>query len=138
MWFGSIGKSMHTFFFIGTLTTTDKISEPLVMEGILPQWVVSFCLVAYIMIASYTMMSLCTGIISESLVTSQQMFKHRKLQMFEDKRRTVAADLLTFLMEIHEDEKDEFGNVEPEDLKTSVRGDNELLSKLGGIGINVD
>merc|ERR1712228_482418 len=106
--------------------------------GILPQWVVSVTLVAYIMIASYTMMSLCTGIISESLVTSQQMFKHRKLQTFEDKRKQVANELLTFLVEVHEDEKDEFGNVEPEDLKTSVRGDTELLMKLSAIGINVD
>merc|ERR1711920_164260 len=41
-------------------------------------------------------------------------------------------------VEVHEDEKDEFGNVEGEDLKTSVRGDTELLGKLAAIGINID
>merc|ERR1712087_493902 len=84
------------------------------------------------------MVSLCTGIISESLVTSQQIFKHRKLQSFEEKRKSVGSDLYAFLVEVHEDEKDEFGNVEPEDLKTSVRGDTELLAKLAAIGINLD
>jgi len=54
-------------------------------EVIPPPLVICF-FVLYIMVTSYTMLSLITGIITDSLVTSQQEFKRRKLQTAETKK----------------------------------------------------
>jgi len=134
--FGSISVSMQTLFMIMTLTDWDKISNLLTKQ--FPGPVVHFGLILYIMITSYTMISLISGIISESLITSQQEYKQRKLYIMEQERKDLTMDLKAFLTEVHEDEMDQDGNVGGEDLKTSVRGDTELLEKLAGIGITVD
>mmetsp|Transcript_54703 Transcript_54703/g.123096 ORF Transcript_54703/g.123096 Transcript_54703/m.123096 type:complete len:502 (-) Transcript_54703:93-1598(-) len=135
-WFGSIPRSMQSLLMIMTLCNWDEIATALTKH--LPAPVVYAGLVFYIMVTSYTMISLITGIISESLITSQQEFKRRKLQSMEEKRKEVAADLREFLYEMHEDEKDDFGCIEAEDLKTSVRGDTELLGRLASTNVVIN
>jgi len=83
------------------------------------------------------MIGLITAIISDSLVTSQQEFRRKKQRQSEDSKRNLTSELSDFLKEMHEDEMDEFGAVAAEDLKTSVRGDQELLMKLATIGVVV-
>lgn len=135
-WFGTIPNSMQTLFLLMTLTGWGEIATKL--TDVIPGMVVYPIIALYIMITSYTMISLITGIISESLITSQQEYRRKRLIIMDGKRRDLHAELRGFLYEMHEDEKDELGCVEAEDLKTSVRGDNELLNKLADIGINID
>lgn len=133
-WFGSISASMQTLFIIMTLSDVEKIWSTL--TKVLPAWIISPCFVLYIMVTSYTMVSLITGIISESLITSQQEYKRRKMQQIEGKKKEVASSLREFLHEVHD--PDANGCVEAEDLKQSVRGDTELLAKLASMGVSID
>merc|ERR1719401_2131414 len=105
---------------------------------VLPAPIVFSLLVLYIMVTSYTMISLVTGIISESLITSQQEYRMRKEKTMEDKKKEVAHDLRVFLYGLLEDDKDEYGNVKIEDIKGGIRGDTELLKNLAAINIRLD
>jgi hypothetical protein len=134
--FGDIQKSMRTLFVVMTLSNWDKVAETLTQ--VMPLSVVYPCAVLYIAVTWYTGASLITGIITESLVRSQQDFKDRKLTSFDKKRKEVYNDLIAFLSEMHEDEMDAHGCVDHEDLKTSLRGDTELLHKLAMSGIVLD
>mmetsp|Transcript_43332 Transcript_43332/g.92768 ORF Transcript_43332/g.92768 Transcript_43332/m.92768 type:complete len:493 (+) Transcript_43332:344-1822(+) len=135
-WFGSIPNSMQTLFMVMTLSGWDEIAQTLMK--VMPASVIFTGLVLYIMITSYTMTSLVTGIISESLITSQQEYRLRKEKVFEDKKKELSNDLRETLYSLHEDEKDSFNNVKLEDLKTTMRGDTETLMKLAGINIIID
>jgi len=135
-WFGTIPSSMQTLFLVMTLTGWADIADK--VTTVVPEWLVYTVLVLYIMITSYTMISLVTGIISESLITSQQEFRRKQLTKMDGKRRGLVTELRDFLYEMHEDEQDELGAIEAEDLKTSVRGDNALLDKLADTGVLID
>mmetsp|Transcript_4923 Transcript_4923/g.18477 ORF Transcript_4923/g.18477 Transcript_4923/m.18477 type:complete len:101 (+) Transcript_4923:181-483(+) len=56
------------------------------------------------MVASHAMLSRITGIISESLITSQQEYRPRKEQTISETKK---------------DEEDEHNNVEPEDAPST-------------------
>lgn len=131
-WFGTISRSMQTLFVIMTLSGWEKIA--LMLTDVLPVPVVLFSFVLYIMVTSYTLVSLITGIISESLITSQGEYKHRKLQSMDGQRKELAATLRSFLEDMLDDRCDGNRSVEADDLKQSVRGDQELLGKLASIG----
>jgi len=132
-WFGSIGRSMQTLFVVMTLSGWDRIVLTLIK--VYPPSVVIMAFVLYIMVTSYTMISLITGIISDSLITSQQEFKAKKLQQAQKNKDSVQMEIRKYLQEMHEDEVDEFGTVQASDIKISVSGDQELLAKLATIGI---
>lgn len=133
--FGSIPASMRTLILIMTLSDWDNVAAVLV--EVVPAPVVFLCFLAYIMVTSYTMTSLITGIITESLITSQADYHMRKLRVMDKKRKALAAELLIFLNEVLEDSLDEEGTVPAEDLKPCVRGDQELLKGLAQIDVSV-
>mmetsp|Transcript_34338 Transcript_34338/g.74182 ORF Transcript_34338/g.74182 Transcript_34338/m.74182 type:complete len:356 (+) Transcript_34338:118-1185(+) len=109
-WFGSIPNSMQTLFLVMTLTNWEEVSTVLVKE--LPPSVVYCTLVLYIMVTSYTMLSLITGIISESLITAQQEYRLRKEKLFDEKKKEISYELRNFLLnDCLEEDKDEHGNV---------------------------
>jgi len=135
LWFGSIAKSMQTLFLVMTLTNWDTVS--ITLGKVMPSTVVYAALVLYIMVTSYTMMSLIVGIISESLITAQQEYRQRKEKTMDEKKKEIAFELRSTLMDMLEDEKDDFSNVKPDDLKTAMRGDTELLMKLASINIHI-
>lgn len=135
LWFGTIGKSMQTLFVIMTMADRDVIVLTLIK--VLPSYVVIGTIVCYVMVTSYTMISLITAIITDSLITSQQEYRKKKQLSSEDKKHDLVIELREFLREVHEDDLDENGLVAGDDLKTSVRGDQELLSKLGAMGVAV-
>merc|ERR1719329_1481668 len=83
------------------------------------------------------MMALITGIISESLITSQADYKWRKLRIVDKKRKALASEVMYFLTEVLEDSLDGEGAVAAEDLKTFVRGDPELLKGLAEVDVSV-
>eukprot|EP00932_Pfiesteria_piscicida_P001237 SRR837773.11204.p2 GENE.SRR837773.11204~~SRR837773.11204.p2 ORF type:complete len:277 (-),score=113.17 SRR837773.11204:97-891(-) len=135
-WFGTIPQSMQTLFMVMTLTSWEDVS--LTLMKVLPASVVYCTLVLYIMVTSYTMLSLITGIISESLITAQQEYRQRKEKVMDEKRKEIAYELRHFLhTDCLEEDQDEHGNVKVEDLKTAMRGDQELLMKLASINIHI-
>merc|ERR1711920_1947 len=83
------------------------------------------------------MISLVTGIVSESLFTSQQVFKRNKLVAMSQKRKEMTDDLTNFLHDLLEDEVDAYGNVDDGHLKVAVRGDTDLRANLAQVGINI-
>eukprot|EP00404_Azadinium_spinosum_P003087 CAMPEP_0180421814 /NCGR_PEP_ID=MMETSP1036_2-20121128/3350_1 /TAXON_ID=632150 /ORGANISM="Azadinium spinosum, Strain 3D9" /LENGTH=120 /DNA_ID=CAMNT_0022427101 /DNA_START=188 /DNA_END=548 /DNA_ORIENTATION=+ len=103
-----------------TLTNWDAIAN--VLSGVVNRTLVIACFAFYIMVTSYTMKALFTGIITDSLVNSQQEYRRRKLTKMEQRK----------------DEVDDMGCVDQEDLKTSLRGDTELLTKLAETGTKID
>lgn len=135
IWFGTIGRSMQSLFVVMTLSNWDRMVLTLIK--VYPASMIIGFFVLYIMITSYTMLSLITAIITDSLVTSQQEYKSRKLQSAEETKRDIQSELCEYLAEVHEDELDATGSVEVADLKTSVKGDQELLGKLASIGIMI-
>jgi len=134
-WFGTIPRSMWTLFTIMTLSDWELIPKTLIK--VLPSFPVFAFFIMYILIASYTMLSLITGIICESLIASQQDYKHKKLASIEGKREVVVAELREDLNELLEDNIDN-GGCGAEDLKQSVRGDQELKKKLLDIQISMN
>lgn len=136
-WFGTIPGSMQTLFLVMTLTGWEDISITLVKQ--MPPGVVYPSIVLYIMVTAYTMLSLITGIISESLITAQQEFRLRKEKMIEDKKKEISFDLRTFLLNDAIDEKDRdiYNNVNVEELKPFLSGDADLLMKLASISVHM-
>lgn len=137
MWFGGISQSMQTLFMIMTLTGWDEISYILVK--VVPSFAVYATVALYIMVTSYTMLSLVTGIISESLITAQQEYRMRKEQNNAEKKKEVQKDLLNELLDLFdEDTKDRYNHVNAEELKMGVKGDTDLLMKLANLGVHID
>merc|ERR1711920_8527 len=83
------------------------------------------------------MISLVTGIVSDSLMTSQQVFKRNKLVAMSQKRKEMTEGLTDFLHDLLEDEVDAYGRVDSAHLKMAVRGDTDLQSNLAHVGINI-
>lgn len=137
--FGTIPDSMQTLFLVMTLSNWDIVAQA-IEEEVNPsaRAFVYLALVVYIMITTYTGTSLITGIISDSLVTAQVEYKERAHASFAKRRREVYSELVAFLQEMHEEEMDCFGRVDHEDLKTSMRGDTELLDRLARSGCILD
>eukprot|EP00929_Paragymnodinium_shiwhaense_P113601 TRINITY_DN81884_c0_g1_i1.p1 TRINITY_DN81884_c0_g1~~TRINITY_DN81884_c0_g1_i1.p1 ORF type:complete len:481 (+),score=144.92 TRINITY_DN81884_c0_g1_i1:126-1568(+) len=128
LWFGDIPSSMRTLFVVMTLSNWEEI---VVVVGKVfwgPGVFMSF--LAYIVIASYTMVSLITAIICESLIAAQNDFRHRKLHQIEESRENAVAYVQNSLMEILGDELDKDGATVGADIKQAVKGDPELHNWL--------
>lgn len=136
-WFGTIPASMQTLFMVMTLTGWDDISYTLVK--VLPPAVVYPALVLYIMVTSYTMLSLITGIISESLITAQQEYRLRKDRIVEEKKKEVSFELRNFLLNeaLDGEDKDKYNNADVEALKSFMKGDTDTLMKLASLNIHM-
>merc|ERR1740117_2541549 len=102
---------------------------------VLPPIPVFFGFVTYIMITSYSMVSLITGIITESIAASHQDQKARRRNQIENDRIAIVTELTEFLTELLEDEMSTDGFVDAETLKNTLKGDQELFSKLTAIQI---
>eukprot|EP00928_Gymnodinium_smaydae_P070317 TRINITY_DN54179_c0_g1_i1.p1 TRINITY_DN54179_c0_g1~~TRINITY_DN54179_c0_g1_i1.p1 ORF type:complete len:530 (-),score=109.61 TRINITY_DN54179_c0_g1_i1:200-1789(-) len=135
-WFGSIPRAMQTLFQIMTLSDWDIIS--ITLAKVLPAWTVYGGFVCYILITSYTSSSLIIGIITDSLITAQTDYEVRTSVKVEEKRKALSMQLRTFLMELHEDEMDENAYVPVDDLKSSLKGDSDLVAKLANIKVFID
>jgi len=132
-WFGTIEASMRTLFYVMTLSGWEHVCMTLVR--VLPPIPVFFGFVTYIMITSYSMVSLITGIITESIAASHQDQKARRRNQIENDRIAIVTELTEFLTELLEDEMSTDGFVDAETLKNTLKGDQELFSKLTAIQI---
>lgn len=133
-WFGSIGKSMTTLFWVMFGSSWDPLLD--LLTTVYPYtWVLTFF--AGYMIINVAMLALVIGLISESLIIAQEEYRDKKLAQFAVKKKNVAADYTGELSELLEDEMDEFGCVEASELKGIVKGDASLIQKLTTVGITI-
>eukprot|EP00746_Dinoflagellata_sp_MGD_P136987 gnl/MRDRNA2_/MRDRNA2_70817_c0_seq1.p1 gnl/MRDRNA2_/MRDRNA2_70817_c0~~gnl/MRDRNA2_/MRDRNA2_70817_c0_seq1.p1 ORF type:complete len:492 (-),score=75.77 gnl/MRDRNA2_/MRDRNA2_70817_c0_seq1:110-1585(-) len=129
-WFGSIGKSMYTLFLIMTLAGWDQICS-IIMEEY-PFSVIFFML--YILVASYTMVSLITGVISESLISAEKEDEINKIKAIEAGRR----ELTSSLQQVFESmDADNSGSLSKGEILDVIKNDARVSAKLESLEISV-
>eukprot|EP00747_Dinoflagellata_sp_TGD_P033162 gnl/TRDRNA2_/TRDRNA2_136428_c0_seq1.p1 gnl/TRDRNA2_/TRDRNA2_136428_c0~~gnl/TRDRNA2_/TRDRNA2_136428_c0_seq1.p1 ORF type:complete len:429 (-),score=92.55 gnl/TRDRNA2_/TRDRNA2_136428_c0_seq1:87-1373(-) len=132
-WFGNIGSSMRTLFIVMTLADWDHIA--MVLMEVLPPIPVFVFFVLYILVASYTMVSLITGVISESLISAENEDQQHRMQEIEEDRQAFAADLKEILAGI---DTDGSGELTHDEVKIALEGQPEVITKLWALEIHLD
>jgi len=90
-WFGSIGRSMQTLFAV--MTFSDWSSMAAVLTDVIPGIFVVPAIVLYIVLCTFTMISLVSGVIGDSFITARRGTDKRRELQVEDRRAGVAAML---------------------------------------------
>jgi len=132
-WFGTIADSMQTLFVVQTLSDWNKIAD-VVME-VAPRLPVMLFFVSYILTASYTMVSLITGVISESLLMTQQDDHQRRVKELEEDKAKFYQDLKALLASF---DIDESGKLTPDEIKEALVSNPNFLTRLHALEIHVD
>lgn len=136
MWFGTIFLTMQTLFAVTTLSNWEDLAVTL--SKVYPVPLTFLVMITYIMLTTYTLMSLVTGVITESLIFSQLGFREAHRFSIDEKRRILATTIGEYLHDQHEDVKTQLGEVSAADLKESVIAFPELVEKLQNLGVNAD
>merc|ERR550537_1617172 len=95
-WFGSIGRSMFTLFLIMTLDEWNQICTVTMKQ----QPLVAFFFLFYILIASYAVASLITGVISDSLISASRDDEVHKIRAFDARRKEMTHSLQEMFAEL--------------------------------------
>lgn len=82
--FGSLGRSMQTLFALMTLSGWDHVAQ--ILEEVLPATIIVPCIVLYVVLCSFTTVSLINGVICDSFVASQRDGERRGVQRTERHR----------------------------------------------------
>lgn len=131
-WFGTIPSSMRTLFFVMTLT--DWESVPMTISKHLPTFPVMIMFIGYVMIASYTTVSLVTAIIGESLVAAAVDFKDRRVMAIEDDRARLHDEFTEYVNEMLQDDiTDDMADAVK--LKKAFQGDKDMHAKFLAIQV---
>lgn len=131
-WFGTIPKSMRTLFIVMTLAQWDEIA--LVISQQLPAGPVFGFFVFYILVAAYTMVSLITGVLDESLKQARSENQETKLHEIIDARDGLAGDLASLLSTF---DVDGDGSLEVKEFEQTLLNDPLVLQKLAVLEINL-
>jgi len=132
-WFGTIKDSMQTLFMVQTLSDWNEVAET-VMQVVPRLPVMLFC-VTYILLASYTMISLITGVVSESLIIAQQDDSLRRMREVEEDRERLCEELKGVLDEFDQDNS---GNLTKHEVENALAEHPEFLTRLQALDIYVD
>jgi len=133
-WFGCVGYSMRTLFILITLSDWDDI--PLTLSKQINGFIVFSAAIAYICATSYAMVSLITGMISESLISAQREDEFHRLQEIEDGKKGFAESIRRLLADI---DSDNSGTVTKKEIRAVLKQpENNLLSQLSALDIDVD
>eukprot|EP00747_Dinoflagellata_sp_TGD_P195717 gnl/TRDRNA2_/TRDRNA2_64812_c0_seq1.p1 gnl/TRDRNA2_/TRDRNA2_64812_c0~~gnl/TRDRNA2_/TRDRNA2_64812_c0_seq1.p1 ORF type:complete len:466 (+),score=87.35 gnl/TRDRNA2_/TRDRNA2_64812_c0_seq1:59-1456(+) len=132
-WFGTMGSSMQTLFTVMTLAEWQSIA--LTLEEVLPRGLVFICMILYIFVASYTMLSLIVGMITESLVRGQkEKMEVRDLEIQET--RKIFFNGLRMLLETYDADGD--GCVRRVEVKRVLEQHPEIMPRLAALDIFVE
>jgi hypothetical protein len=133
-WFGTIVQSMTTMFWIMFGCGWDPLLE--LLSHVYPTYLILCAFAAY-MVITVALGSLVVGLICQSLVIAQEEFKTRKLQSFANKKKVLAAEYTEELVALFDDEVAETGAVSGDSLKSNLKGDANLISKLATVGVGL-
>jgi hypothetical protein len=133
-WFGSITASMTTLFWVMFGSGWDPLLS--LLSHAYPKYLILVCFAAYMVIV-VSLASMIVGLISQSLIIAQEEFKERKIASFANKKKVLASEYTEELLALHEDEIDPAGTLDADSLKTTVKGDQALISKLATVGVSL-
>merc|ERR1712137_1393485 len=86
---------MASLFTIMTLAEWDHMAH--MLSRVLPPWVVWPAFIVYILVVSYSMTSLITGCISESLIDARMSDEKVRSELIEDERMCLSGSLKRIL-----------------------------------------
>lgn len=132
-WWGSIGNSMRSLFIIMTLAEFDVMM--ITMQQHVEPLLVALFMVAYVMIAGFTMVSLITGILCEALTAAQSEDEAFKLAEQEAEKTSFNNDLMEMLNSI-DSNQDGYLNRKKVD-KVFFSKETTFLMKLASVNIDV-
>lgn len=132
-WFGGIGQSMQTLFVVMTLAEWDDIVFT-IME-VYPGFVVFTGAMMYIIVVSYAMVSLVTGIISEKLIAVQHEDERYRLREIEDAKAFLHERVSHVLEEV---DSDHSGKLSREEVHTALEDNPQLKTQLAALDIDLD
>lgn len=130
-WFGSIGRSMQTLFTVMTLAGWDQIA--LTLGEVIPGFAVSVFFVLYIMLCFFTLVSLVTGIVSDSFVSAKLEEKEQERHEFEAHRAMLTNALTNVLCSCDQSKK---GYFDREEYISALDLHPAFLQKLNKLGID--
>jgi len=129
-WFGTIGQSMFTLFRIMTLVGWPHITQTVSQQNPV---IIPF-MFFYIMFSSYTLVSLITGTISESLISAQREDEEIRVKELQQERLILSR----IAEEIFENlDTDKSGELSKEDIAPMLEDGCEFMARLQAQGINL-
>eukprot|EP00747_Dinoflagellata_sp_TGD_P216788 gnl/TRDRNA2_/TRDRNA2_89280_c0_seq1.p1 gnl/TRDRNA2_/TRDRNA2_89280_c0~~gnl/TRDRNA2_/TRDRNA2_89280_c0_seq1.p1 ORF type:complete len:458 (-),score=64.59 gnl/TRDRNA2_/TRDRNA2_89280_c0_seq1:81-1427(-) len=131
-WFGTIPKAMESLFVIMTLDGWSVMAEELSLQ--IPEELVWFCFMMYIIVVSYALTSLITGVISESLITAKNMEEKIRVKEIEDERNEVLAGLRLALERL---DSDCSGTLSRSEIKTELALHPEVLTTFAMLQVEL-
>lgn len=131
-WFGTVPSSMRTLFIVTTLAEWNTIAFTL-MEQLPPLAVFGF-FIMFIMVASYTMTSLITGVICDSLTTTQKEDVSLKEAEITMARERMLRGLKMMFTKV---DKDENGRLSQAEMTFALESVPDLSTKLEVLGITI-
>jgi len=132
--FGCIGHTLRTLFIILTLEGWCDITD--VLSEQINSYLV-FCVAGgFIWLIAFTMVSLITGIISNSLVTARRKDEILKIEEIEKGKKAFADGLGNLLAEFDEDGS---GTLSKTEIRHAfLQGEEDLCMKLQALEIDMD
>eukprot|EP00747_Dinoflagellata_sp_TGD_P058301 gnl/TRDRNA2_/TRDRNA2_151058_c0_seq1.p1 gnl/TRDRNA2_/TRDRNA2_151058_c0~~gnl/TRDRNA2_/TRDRNA2_151058_c0_seq1.p1 ORF type:complete len:284 (-),score=57.93 gnl/TRDRNA2_/TRDRNA2_151058_c0_seq1:103-954(-) len=132
-WFGDIPKSMQSLFIVMTLAEWDTIADTL--STVIPAAVVWPFFNMYILIVAYSMTSLITGVISESLVAAR--LEDEKLQMaeMEEQKKALFEGLRKVLGSLDSNKN---GELSRDELAIALHCNPQAIHLLALLGITME
>lgn len=132
-WFGTISNSMRTLFVVITLNEWDTIAFTLSERY--NAAIVFFCMFTYITCTAWTMMSLITGIISESLLQTQMLDDSKKLAEIEQAKAEFTKGLADVLSSLDENGD---GTLSRQEVEHALTQNGKLIYSLAALEIDMD
>eukprot|EP00747_Dinoflagellata_sp_TGD_P071591 gnl/TRDRNA2_/TRDRNA2_157106_c2_seq1.p1 gnl/TRDRNA2_/TRDRNA2_157106_c2~~gnl/TRDRNA2_/TRDRNA2_157106_c2_seq1.p1 ORF type:complete len:258 (+),score=54.02 gnl/TRDRNA2_/TRDRNA2_157106_c2_seq1:114-776(+) len=102
------------------------------LAQVMPEYVVWPGFIAYILIVSYSMTSLITGVISESLVSARMSDEKLRMSEVEEARAELFDNLAKVLKTL---DRDGNGLISSDELKMVIEAHPEILTQLGALDI---
>eukprot|EP00747_Dinoflagellata_sp_TGD_P141727 gnl/TRDRNA2_/TRDRNA2_176168_c0_seq2.p1 gnl/TRDRNA2_/TRDRNA2_176168_c0~~gnl/TRDRNA2_/TRDRNA2_176168_c0_seq2.p1 ORF type:complete len:405 (-),score=69.99 gnl/TRDRNA2_/TRDRNA2_176168_c0_seq2:188-1402(-) len=132
-WFGTIPQSMQSLFVIMTLSEWDDMAH--VLSRVIPPYIVWPGFVAYILIVAYSMTSLITGVISESLIAARREEETLRLQELEEHQKGLLKGLHRALAALDEDES---GTLTHAEVASAIEQHHEIVPRLQALDVNIE
>jgi len=134
-WWGSIGNSMRSLFIIMTLAEFDVMM--ITMQQHVEPLIVALAMVAYVMIAGFTMVSLITGILCEALTAAQSEDEAFKLAEKQAEQDSFTKDLMEMLTSIDSNQDGYLMRKKVDKVFFNKESKPNFLTRLASVGIDV-
>lgn len=134
--FGSIESSMVTLFVVMTLSHWTP--SLLVVSEELPDWIVSFGYMIYIMVASYSFVSLITSVLQSEMAKVRRHDELCRIEAYYEEHQFVHDQIESWLTKVATRmDADGNGRLSRSEAKTFIESHPHALDKLATLGIRI-